>query len=56
MALWIILVFAAMGAGIGIAMAKNAAIPYGLGNQYGKQHMKQLGVDDNNDTNDRWDA
>jgi hypothetical protein len=40
----------------GIVLAKNGNVGYGVANQFGRQHMKKLGVEDNNDTNDRWDA
>jgi hypothetical protein len=56
LALLIIIVFAALGFLFGIVLAKNGNVGYGVANQFGRQHMKKLGVEDNNDTNDRWDA
>ncbi|MBR4462694.1 MAG: hypothetical protein IKS51_08960 [Erysipelotrichaceae bacterium] len=55
-ALLIILVFAVLGFLFGIVLAKNGHVGYGVANLFGKQHMKKLGIEDNDDTNDRWDA
>ena len=55
-ALLVIIFFAVIGVLFGIVLAKNGNVGYGLANQFGKQHAKKLGIEDNNDTNNRWDA
>ena len=44
--LLIILVFALMGAGIGVVLRKNGITPYGIGQQYGRHYTKELGLEE----------
>ena len=44
--LGIIVVFALMGAGIGVALSRNGITPYGIGQQYGRHYAKDLGLEE----------
>ena len=39
-------VFAMIGAAIGVILKKNAITPYGLGQHYGKHYMKDQGLEE----------
>ena len=41
-----LVLFALIGAGIGIILRKNAITPYGLGQHYGKHYMKDQGLEE----------
>ena len=40
------LVFALIGAGIGIVLKRNGIIPYGIGQQYGRHYAKDQGLEE----------
>jgi hypothetical protein len=44
--LGIIVVFALMGAGIGVVLSRNGITPYGIGQQYGRHYAKDQGLEE----------
>ena len=57
MIIWLTLIFlAVLGVLVGIALRRNGVIGHGIGNNFGKHQMQNIGESDNKDTTpDRWD-
>ena len=55
--MWLTMIACAVfGALLGFALARNGVVGHGIGNNFGKHHMQNIGESDNKDTTpDRWD-
>ena len=51
-----LIVFAVFGVLVGISLARNGVIGHGIGNNFGKHHMHNIGEGEKDATPDRWDS
>ena len=57
MIIWLTLIFlAVLGVLVGIALRRNGVIGHGIGNNFGKHYMHDMGEGGKDATPDRWDS